>query len=362
MLSDEDRIDVLTTIPNRYRSYRTEYKEEESDGNLHIRRIAIPAHRNNFSGQIMSFRRYYKNVLSEIRGKSYDLVFASSSRLFTAFLGARAAGVVNAPLYLDIRDIFTETMNEVIVNRLLRFSVIPVLGKIESYTFRRASHINLVSEGFAAHFEKFRQASLTFYTNGIDEEFLADRAGEPSLNSFHIITYAGNIGEGQGLEKIIPAAAARLFNYRFRIIGDGGTRKNLESEIRRLGLKNVEVILPVSRARLVEYYRESDYFFIHLNDYKAFEKVLPSKLFEYAAYNKPIIAGLSGYPKYFVENNVENHILFTPGNAEDMVRKLNEYSYRTHRRTGFIEKYSRNAIIAEMAASVIACGTKRGKK
>jgi glycosyltransferase involved in cell wall biosynthesis len=120
----------------------------------------------------------------------------------------------------------------------------------------------------------------------------------------------------------------------------------------------VEVILPVSRARLMEYYRESDYFFIHLNDYRAFEKVLPSKLFEYAAYNKPIIAGLSGYPKHFVEKNVENHILFKPGDAEDMVRKLNEYSYRTFRRTGFIEKYNRKAIMAEMAASMIACGTK----
>jgi hypothetical protein len=362
MLSADDCIDVLTTVPNRYRSYTADYKNEERDGNLHIRRIEIPAHNNNFSGQVRSFRKYYKSVLREIKGKSYDLVFASSSRLFTAFLGARAAVAVKAPLYLDIRDIFTETMNEVIGSRLIKYSVIPVLERIEAYTFSRASHINLVSEGFAEHFDKFRQASLTFYTNGIDDEFLADQADEPSRNSFNTITYAGNIGEGQGLEKIIPAAAQRLVNYRFRIIGDGGTRKDLESEIIRLGLANVEVIPPVSRSRLLEYYRQSDYFFIHLNDYKAFEKVLPSKLFEYGAYNKPIIAGLSGFSKHFVEKNVDNHILFTPGNAEDMVRKLNEYTYRTSRRTGFIEKYRRDAITAEMAASVIACRTMKGRK
>jgi hypothetical protein len=355
LLSDEDCIDVLTTVPNRYRSYRTDYKNEEWLGNLHIKRIEIPAHSNNFPGQMRSFRNYYKAVLKEIKGKSYDLVFASSSRLFTAFLGARAAAVAGAPLYLDIRDIFTETISEVIGNRLIRYSLIPVLEKIEAYTFSRASHINLVSEGFAPHFMKFPQASLSYYTNGIDDEFLTDQTDEPSHDNSCIITYAGNIGEGQGLEKIIPAAAQKLVNYRFRIIGDGGTRKKLESEIRRLGLMNVEVILPVSRPRLMEYYRETDYFFIHLNDYRAFEKVLPSKIFEYGAYNKPIIAGLSGFPKLFVENNVDNSILFTPGNAEDMVRKLNEYSYRTFRRTDFIERYRRDAITAEMAASVIAC-------
>jgi hypothetical protein len=362
LLTDDDCIDVLTTVPNRYRSYTADYKNEERKGNLTIKRIAIPPHSNNFTGQMRSFVNYYKSVLKEIKGKRYDLVFASSSRLFTASLGARAAAAVKAPLYLDIRDIFTETMNEVIGNRLIRYSLIPVLEKIEAYTFSRASHINLVSEGFAAHFEKFRQASLTFYTNGIDDEFLTEKADEPSHNRLHLITYAGNIGEGQGLEKIIPAAAQRLVNYRFRIIGDGGTRKNLESEIGRLGLVNVEVIAPVSRPRLMEYYRESDYFFIHLNDYRAFEKVLPSKLFEYAAYNKPIIAGLSGFSKHFVENNVDNHILFIPGNAEDMVRKLNEYTYRTFRRTGFIEKYRRDVITAEMAASVIECGKRKGRK
>ena len=33
------------------------------------------------------------------------------------------------------------------------------------------------------------------------------------------ITYAGNIGEGQGLHKIVPQAAAKLGdNYKFRLL------------------------------------------------------------------------------------------------------------------------------------------------
>ena len=43
---------------------------------------------------------------------------------------------------------------------------------------------------------------------------------------------------------------------------------------------------------LLNYYNQANILFLHLNSIKAFEKVLPSKIFEYAASNKPILAGV----------------------------------------------------------------------
>ncbi|MFM9481342.1 hypothetical protein, partial [Streptomyces scabiei] len=88
-----------------------------------------------------------------------------------------------------------------------------------------------------------------------------------------------------GLHKIIPQAAKMLGNgYHFKVFGDGGARKYLEEAIEKEKLINVSIEKPVKRAELLEIYKRSHYLFMHLNDYAAFEKVLPSKVFELGAF------------------------------------------------------------------------------
>ena len=74
--------------------------------------------------------------------------------------------------------------------------------------------------------------------------------------------YAGNIGEGQGLEVIIPKLAESLNDkVKFRIIGDGGKRKKLERALQKLSLNNIELIAPMARDRLIEEYSKADVLF-----------------------------------------------------------------------------------------------------
>ena len=61
----------------------------------------------------------------------------------------------------------------------------------------------------------------------------------------------------------------------------------------------MQIIDPVSRSDLFDEYKNADVLFLHLNDYAAFRKVLPSKIFEYAATGKPILAGVAGYMQNF---------------------------------------------------------------
>ena len=48
----------------------------------------------------------------------------------------------------------------------------PLLKYIERKTFSYANHINLISGGFKDYFKKFNKPKFSFYSNGIDEEFL----------------------------------------------------------------------------------------------------------------------------------------------------------------------------------------------
>ena len=171
-----DSIDVISTHPNRYDSYKVNSKDfEKRFENLTIRRINLPNHNGGIINQIKLFVIFYINVIKITKNKKYDLVYASSSRLFTAFLGARLARKNQAKLFLDIRDIFRETIIDVYKqSKFISFFLNLIIPLFEKYTFKRASAINVVSPGFIDYFKKYNygeNAKFYCFTNGIDEIF-----------------------------------------------------------------------------------------------------------------------------------------------------------------------------------------------
>ena len=354
-LSPDDSVHVVTTHPNRYQSFKQTAPDHEERGNILVDRVAVPPHASGLRDQIRSFIAYYRAAHRLTKNQEYDLVVASSSRLFTAFLGSRIARKQRTRLFLDIRDLFRETILEMLPNPVVRLVLKHVLCTVEQYTFGYASHINLVSGGFRSYFARFSQATYSYFTNGIDDEFLTVGSSEqlPEASSVKTILYAGNIGEGQGLHKIIPQAARQLGDgYRFVVIGDGGANRKLQAAIRAEGVTTVELRPPVSRTALVDVYRQADYLFVHLNDLDAFTRVLPSKLFEYGATNKPILAGVAGYPAQFVREHLSNTILFAPTDVSDLVNQVRMTPYRTQPRTQFVAQFQRRTIMKAMARQI----------
>ena len=151
----------------------------------------------------------------------------------------------------------------------------------------------------------------------------------------------------------MPALAKSLGqNFQFLLIGDGGTSAILRDAIQKAGVSNVEMVLPVSRKELLNYYRKADILFLHLNDVPAFQRVLPSKIFEYAALGKPIVAGLSGYSAQFLRDQVPYTNLFDPGDVEgaySAMQKASETVVPKDAVGQFISLYSREAIMDQMA-------------
>jgi len=359
-LTPADTIHVITTQPNRYSSFSASApapaQEDRSPTNgarVWVERVCVPAHGTGMASQIRSFATYFRAVHRLTHNHQYDRVMASSSRLFTAFLGAQIARRQHSTLSLDIRDLFRESILDVLTNRVLKRILDPVLSAVERYTFGQAQQINLVSAGFRSYFNQYPKADYSFFTNGIDDEFLG--AFHPTPDSqqqppFRTILYAGNIGEGQGLHTIIPQAARLLgVNFRFVIIGDGGARHKLDAALAAEGVTNVALHPPVSRHELLDAYAQADYLLVHLNDLDAFKRVLPSKLFEYGATDKPILAGVSGHAAQFIRTHLDNTLLFAPGNAAELVRRINQTPYRRQTRSRFVQQFQRRTIMADMA-------------
>ncbi|MBT0005767.1 glycosyltransferase family 4 protein [Vibrio alginolyticus] len=354
-------IDVITTQPNRYASLKSEASVFERDGNITIQRCSLPSHKSGMIDQIVSFYSFYKQVSKLVKNKDYDLIYATSSRLFTAFLGVRIGKNKSTPVYLDVRDIFLDTLKDVLNPNLYRV-LSPLLSLIEKYTFNSANHINLVSKGFKSYFQsKFNCKSYSFFTNGIDSEFLDvnfyNSGKNENKNENKTILYAGNMGEGQGLHTIIPALAQQYPEYQFRMIGDGGRKQALISSCK--GINNVQILPPIVRSDLNKEYQKADILFLHLNDYDAFKKVLPSKLFEYGATGKPILAGVAGYALEFCSQELSNTAVFYPGNAQDASKALKQLSLETVERKEFIKKFQRSNIMAKLANSIFQYGSEK---
>lgn len=349
-------IEVITTLPNRYFSYSSDASPLEQHDRLTIRRIQMRSHQSGMLDQIRAYFHFAWDVWKLTRGHSYDLVFATSSRLMTAVLGSLLSRYFRAPLYLDIRDIFVDTIKDM----LPRFAPAakPIFGAVERFAIRRAASVNLVSRGFAPYFEaRYPGQRFTYFTNGVDEEFAQldlpslDDDGKRPLR----VLYAGNIGEGQGLHQIIPGLAVAMGGHvQFRILGDGGRRAALEQEMERhAGSAAIQVLPPVGRDALIAEYAAADVLFLHLNNYDAFLKVLPSKLFEYAATGKPIWAGIAGHSAAFGAQEIENFAVFAPCDIAGAKAAFAQLKIGKTDRSGFISKYGRSQIAREMAHDIV---------
>ncbi len=361
------QIEVITTQPNRYQGFGMAVGIDKNDYRLKVHRIKIMDHNSGMLDQAKSFIVYAYEAQKIIKNHEYDCVFSTSSRLMTAALGAMISKWKNVPLYLDIRDIFVDTIQDVLPKKAAYF-LVPIFSFIERLTIERANHINLVSPGFESYFKRrYPKKSFSYYMNGIDEEFMPSNSSlekinfkKETLKPSICILYAGNIGEGQGLHKIIPMFAKKLGDrVTLRLIGGGGRLKELQDALKLMDVGNVELVPPMAREDLIQEYEAAEVLFLHLNNYEAFKKVLPSKLFEYAALGKPILAGVSGYAAQFLSQEVLNSSIFTPCDVDSAIIAFESLLVQDINREKFIEKYSRKKIMKNLSEDIVSrCGKK----
>lgn len=360
-LDADDDIRVLTSEPNRYSTYEVDSAEDERRDIVSATRFPVPEHSSAMVDQAWSYAAYASSVLRDIwrEGREYDVVFATSSRLMTGALGAFVAKQVDAPLYLDLRDLFTVNVSELFSGKP-QMGIVPFLRLLERWTVDSAARVSVVSPGFLDHLRKIRDdIEYRIFTNGIDDEFLGVdyRSADQANGMQKIILYAGNIGEGQGLEEVIPEAAERLApEFEFWIVGDGGRRDRLEQRVAAQQEGNVQILDPVPRESLIDLYRRADVLFLHLNDYEAFHRVLPSKVFEYAATGKPLLAGVNGVSRDFICKHVSNAAVFDPCDTRGLIQALDRLRMETRSRGEFVERFRRSTITKDMAADVLDLG------
>lgn len=140
-----------------------------------------------------------------------------------------------------------------------------------------------------------------------------------------VIGYIGTHGMAHKLDFILKCAKKlENTNYHFLFLGDGAEKENLLKLKEKLALDNVTMLGSVPKVEVKRYISILDVCLINLKKSPLFTTVIPSKIFENAAMQKPILIGVEGEAKQLVES-YDAGIGFEPENEQDFILKLEKF-------------------------------------
>lgn len=332
LLKRNHEVTVLTATPNRYSSLKI---TEDLSTKENVVRIPVQTGKDSAPAQIgrqisfyLKMRKTAKKLCKE---NVFDIAIASSPPFLIGMAGTSMKKYVKK-LIVEIRDLWPDTVVDLGKARESN-PIIKIMRHYETKMYRTADKVVTVAP-FANDVISSRGISsdkLITFTNGLDRYLMEEieswslkkREARDRLNipeEKFIVTYVGNIGLGQKLETLVDSAK-KLRDIDFLMVGDGSDKSRLQAMAE--GLDNIHFIPPVPRDRVPMYYSASDILFIHLADAKLFKNILPSKIFEYAAANRPIVYGLDGLSSEILDN-CHSGIKIHKNNAEEVAAAITE--------------------------------------
>lgn len=241
-----------------------------------------------------------------------DVVIATSPQFFCGWAGVLASRLRRRPFLLEVRDLWPESIAA--VDAMRSRTALRLLERLERGMYRAARHIVTVGDGYRARLIErgVEPHRISVVMNGVDRtrffprEADRDLAGRLGVAGRFVVTYCGTIGMAHGLEVVLRAGRLLIERDRrdvvFLLVGDGARRRELRDAAARSGLDNVIFAGRLDTGIIPEVLSLSDACLVHLRSSPTFTSVMPSKIFEAAAMARPVILGVDGFARTFVEN------------------------------------------------------------
>jgi len=304
---------VITCAPNVpdgkvYDGYRNRLSQRETVDGIDVIRVwTWLAPNAGTAKRIVNFVSYM--VSATIRSlflRRPDVVIATSPQFFCGWAGVLVSWLRWSPFILEIRDIWPESI--VAVGAMRKGRAVRLLEWLELRMYASANRIVTVGEGYRRQLvaKGVPEDRISIVTNGIDRERLRPTPPDPSLLARYnpdgrfVCSYIGTVGMAAGLE-VVVRAAERLKrdgrrDVRFLVVGDGATRESLAGQVVAAGLGDLVTVTGRQPKELMNAFLSiSDCCLVHLRKTDLFETVLPSKIFEAAALERPIVLGVGGF-------------------------------------------------------------------
>lgn len=311
-----DVVVVVTCAPSHpggrvYPGYRNWlWQREEMDGIQVIRLWTYVAPNRGVARRSLSFLSYLAAALVAAPFlPRADVVVSTSPQFFCGVAGYFVSRLKRAHWVLEVRDLWPEAITA--VGALRSRAVIRLLEAIEGWAYRKADHIVPVTRTFCRHIEAHGGApdKMTVISNGADLDFFRDPHRDAELErrlgleGKFVVGYFGTLGMAHGLETVLEAAdqlrdEARI---RFLIAGDGAERARLCKLREERRLDNVIMLGQQPRERMPALWGMCDISLALMKRGGLFTTMIPGKLFEAMAMERPIILGFEGESRELVK-------------------------------------------------------------
>jgi glycosyltransferase involved in cell wall biosynthesis len=300
-------VTVITTVPNfplgkPQPPYRNRLHMQEMMNGIRVIRVwSFLAPNRGVILRALDFASFAVSGFVAGLFQKPDIIVATSPQLLTALAGHLLGRAKKCPWVFEVRDLWPESitavgaMKEGLVMRALRHVEKTLYASAERIvTVTEPMRLQLTTRGVPAE-------KVGVVPNGADLERLIPRIRNPKLaarlkiEGKFIVAYVGTHGLAQGLEVVVRAAErVANSNIHFLFVGEGARRTELIELARSLGVKNVSFVGAVPSEAAIDYLALADAIVVSLRNSAVFDGALPSKIFEAAAMEKPILLSAHG--------------------------------------------------------------------
>jgi len=331
-------VTVVTCAPNHprgrvYPGYRNRlFQVERRDG---IRVVRLWTYVTANEGLVKRSLNYVSYMLAAMFAAPWlpdaDVVISTSPQFFNGLAGYFVSRLKRAPWLLEIRDLWPESI--LVVGAITNRTIIRLLESLEMFAYRHAEAIVPVTDAFKRHMvEKgIAPQKIEVIKNGVDLDFYtATEASDPvveklGLEGKFVASYFGTHGMAHRLDTVLDAA--ELLRDRrdivFLLVGDGADRARLERLRDQRRLDNVLILGQQPKQSMPRLWQRSNASLVLLMRSDLFRMVIPSKIFESMAMQRPIILGVEGESRAIVEQ-ANAGICIEPESARALANAVTE--------------------------------------
>lgn len=251
------------------------------------------------------------SFLGLVRAKRPDYVFVESPPLFLSIPGWIAARYWRVPMVFNVADLWPDSVRELGILR--EGLVLRLAERLERWTYRRASYVNVVTEGIRnvlVEKKAVPEQKVLFLPNGVDTELFKPQEPDEEiirewqLQDKKVILYAGTLGYAQGLDVALDAMKliqTEIPEALLVFVGDGSDKERLVRRAKEERMSNVRFIPPHPPEYVARLYSTAYAGFASLKRLPLFEGARPSKLFPIMASGKPVLYSGSGEAARLIE-------------------------------------------------------------
>jgi len=345
-------VTVLTGFPNhptgvvpeewRPRLHRLRYNETV-DGVRVARTWLWPLPNRKAHERIRNYLSFCLSAaISGLTLHKPDVIIATSPQLLCALSGWWLAFWKRVPFVFEVRDLWPESLAAVgagsegtLLHR--------ILGAIAGFLYRHADRIVVVTPAFKEHLIRYwnvPEGKISIVENGVETDLFLPVSSamnlrlQLGLEDHFLICYIGTMGNAHGLDTLIAAAEdlrTSMPNAMFLVIGEGAEKQRIVELATVRGLVNLQFLGQQPREQIPAYVSSADLCLVMLKKTELFKTVIPTKLLEYMACERPVIVAVDGQARQIIEE-ADAGVFVEPENHRALAKAIIDLAQDPNRR------------------------------